>query len=255
MDYKATLNLPRTDFPMRANLLKREPEFLSRWGAGGPSTVRSERPGRAGPDTSSTMARPTRMAQFTSAPHLNKILKDFIIKVKTNGGLRRPPIYRAGIATGFPSKHQVDLKLGSEKDSLPLGEKRRRCRAFAQKFVEIQRQGFERLGVLGDWKNPYLTMDFAFEAAIVRELAKFLQVGSVYQGQKPVHWCPSCRTALAEAEVEYEDHTSPSIFVRFPYLGGGKGLPPESQGSSIAIWTTTPWTLLANLAVAVHPRL
>ena len=251
MDYKATLNLPRTDFPMRANLPKREPEFLSRWELENLyGQIRKARAGR--PRYILHDGPPYANGPIHLGTALNKILKDFIIKVKTMEGYDAP--YLPGWdCHGLPIEHQVDQELGSEKDSLPLGEKRRRCRDFAQKFVEVQRQGFERLGVLGDWKNPYLTMNFAFEAAIVRELAKFLQVGSVYQGQKPVHWCPSCRTALAEAEVEYEDHTSPSIFVRFPYLGGGKGLPPESQGSSIAIWTTTPWTLLANLAVAVHP--
>ncbi len=251
MDYKKTLNLPRTDFPMRANLSKREPEVLSRWELENLyGQIRKARAGR--PRYILHDGPPYANGPIHLGTALNKILKDFVIKVKTMEGYDAP--YLPGWdCHGLPIEHQVDLELGSEKDSLPRGEKRRRCRAFAQKFVEVQRQGFKRLGVLGDWENPYLTMNFAFEAAIVRELAKFLQVGSVYQGQKPVHWCPSCRTALAEAEVEYEDHTSPSIFVRFPYLGGGKGLPPESQGSSIAIWTTTPWTLLANLAVAVHP--
>lgn len=182
---------------------------------------------------------------------LNKMLKDFIVRVKTMEGLDAP--YVPGWdCHGLPIEHQVDLELGKEKNIIAPSEKRQRCRAFAEKYVRIQREEFERLGTYGTWDSPYLTMDHSFEAATVRELGKFLQAGSVYRGLKPVHWCTSDLTALAEAEVEYEDHTSPSIYVAFPYVRGAETL-NLPRNTEVVIWTTTPWTLPANLAVAFHP--
>ena len=145
--------------------------------------------------------------------------------------------------------------LGPKKEGMSQTEIRKLCREYAGKFIDIQREEFKRLGVFGDWDNPYLTMNFAYEAAIVRELGKFVGNGGVYKGKKPVYWCGSCETALAEAEVEYADHESPSVFVRFELPGADTVLPTlAGRNASIVIWTTTPWTLVANLAVALHPE-
>ena len=157
---------------------------------------------------------------------------------------------------GLPIEHQVEKELGERKQEMPLADKRRLCRNYAEKYVEIQRSEFRRLGVLGDWEHPYRTMDFPYEATIVSELGKFAGMGSLYKGLKPVYWCASCQTALAEAEVEYEDHTSPSIYVKFPLVGDSSEILPALAKETVSaiIWTTTPWTLPANLAVAFHPE-
>jgi isoleucyl-tRNA synthetase len=186
---------------------------------------------------------------------LNKILKDIIVKYKSMKGFYSP--YVPGWdCHGLPIELQVDKNLGDRKDKLVILEKRRLCKEYASQFVGIQRDEFIRLGVFGDWQNPYLTMSNTYEATIVREFCKFVESGAVYKGKKPVHWCPSCVTALAEAEVEYANKESPSIFVKFAiddenldrYL-------PQLKGKSVfvIIWTTTPWTLPANLAIAFHP--
>jgi isoleucyl-tRNA synthetase len=156
---------------------------------------------------------------------------------------------------GLPIEHQVLKNLGPKKDGMGQAEIRRLCREYAEKFVGIQREEFKRLGVFGDWENPYLTMTYGYEAAIVRELGKFAATGGVYKGKKPVYWCGSCETALAEAEVEYSDRESPSVSVSFALPGAEKALPSlAGRNVSIVIWTTTPWTLVANLAVALHPE-
>jgi isoleucyl-tRNA synthetase len=193
---------------------------------------------------------------------LNKILKDIIIKSKTMDGFRVPYI-PGWDCHGLPIEHQVSKQLGSKKKDLSPVELRKICREYAQKFVGIQREEFQRLGIFGDWDHPYLTMDHAYEAAIVREFGKFVEKGRVYKGLKPVLWCTVDQTALAEAEVEYENHTSPSIYVKFPFENrpdilanhGGLGIPALSQVEkvSMVIWTTTPWTLPANQAIAIHP--
>ena len=250
-DYKETLNLPRTDFPMKANLPVNEPKRLERWKEMDLyAKVREARRGAKkfilhdGP--------PYANGHIHMGTALNKVLKDFIVRARTMEGLDAP--YVPGWdCHGLPIEHQVDLELGKEKDTIPTSEKRRRCRAFAERFVRIQREEFERLGAYGAWDAPYLTMNHSFEAATVRELEKFFRSGAVYRGLKPVHWCTFDLTALAEAEVEYEDHTSPAVFVEFPYLRGGEiGDVPE--GTAAVIWTTTPWTLPANQAVAFHPE-
>ncbi|MEE8110768.1 MAG: isoleucine--tRNA ligase, partial [bacterium] len=250
-DYKTTLNLPRTDFPMKANLPENEPKRLLRWQELGVyERVREAR--RGAPKFVLHDGPPYANGHIHMGTALNKVLKDFIIRAKSMEGCDAP--YLPGWdCHGLPIEHQVDRDLGKEKDTIAPAEKRRRCRAFAENFVHIQREEFKRLGAYGAWDTPYLTMNFAFEAATVRELAKFFRSGSVYRGLKPVQWCTYDLTALAEAEVEYEDHTSPSIFVEFPYLRGGElnDLPEET---SAVIWTTTPWTLPANLAVAFHPE-
>jgi isoleucyl-tRNA synthetase len=185
---------------------------------------------------------------------LNKILKDMISRSRQMAGY--DSVYVPGWdCHGLPIEHQVEKELGSRKLEMSQLELRRQCRAYAEKFVDIQRQEFKRLGVVGDWSRPYLTMAFDYEATIARELGKFITQGSVYKSKKPIHWCLSCRTALAEAEVEYEDRRSPSVYVKFPLISDLSGKIPALAGRRVAvlIWTTTPWTIPANLAIALHP--
>ncbi len=185
---------------------------------------------------------------------LNKTLKDIIVKYKSMQGFLSP--YVPGWdCHGLPIEHQVLKNLGPKKDTMSQAEIRKQCRAYADKFISIQREEFKRLGVLGHWEQPYLTMNYPYEAAIVRELGKFVGAGGVYKGKKPVYWCGHDETALAEAEVEYADHESPSVFVRFDFPEAATALPNlQGKKTSIVIWTTTPWTLLANLAIALHPE-
>ena len=252
MDYKDTLNLPVTDFPMKANLAAKELEILQKWSETGLyGKIRGARAGAErfilhdGP--------PYANGNIHSGHALNKILKDIIVKVKTMSGYDAP--YVPGWdCHGLPIEHQVDKLLGKAKRDMTPVQIREKCREYAEKYVGIQREEFVRLGVLGDWDNPYLTMSRDYEVGTVKEFAKFVANGGLYRGFKPVHWCPSCRTALAEAEVEYADKTSPSVFVKFKLDGEATtklGLPADS--TSVVIWTTTPWTLPANLGVSVHP--
>ena len=253
-DYKDTLNLPRTDFPMKANLTKREPEILKRWeemgvykrmlekNSGGPVFVLHDGP-------------PYANGHIHMGTALNKVLKDIIIKSKNMMGYYTP--YVPGWdCHGLPIEYQVEKEMGKKKDQLDVVEVRRRCRAFAEKFINIQREEFKRLGVFGEWENPYITMDYLYEGDIVREFGKFVEGGYVYIGNKPVYWCPSCETALAEAEVEYGDRTSPSIYVEFPFRDDPGERIEELKGKRcyVVIWTTTPWTIPANLAVCLHPE-
>jgi isoleucyl-tRNA synthetase len=251
-DFKSTLNLPRTDFPMRANLAQREPELVARWqatrlherllaaNAGRPRFVLHDGP-------------PYANGNIHLGHTLNKVLKDVIVKHRAMAGFESP--YVPGWdCHGLPIEHEVERSLGrAKKDAMPKAEVRRRCREYAARFVDVQRSEFQRLGILGDWEHPYLTMDPAYEADEVRVLGKCMAAGLVYRGKKPVHWCASCVTALAEAEVEYADVTSPSVYVAYPFIAP---LPPALaglDGVAAAAWTTTPWTLPASLAVAVHP--
>ncbi len=265
MDYKSTLNLPKTDFPMKANLPQREPERLAWWA----QERLYEKLQDAGPAKSKGLyllhdGPPYANGKIHIGHALNKILKDIIVKSKTMEGYWAP--YVPGWdCHGLPIEHQVTKQLGEKKKSLSAVELRHLCRDYAKKFYQIQREEFQRLGVLGDWQNPYLTMDKDYEADIILEFGKFVEKGGVYKGLKPVLWCTADQTALAEAEVEYEDHTSPSIFVKFPFVPSAKELAsPEvfnlpgladAVQVSIVIWTTTPWTLPANQAVAIHPEL
>ena len=259
MDYKSTLNLPRTDFPMKANLPQREPEMLAWWeqqklydhiqvvGKGRPRYVLHDGP-------------PYANGRIHIGHALNKILKDIIVKSKTMAGFHAP--YVPGWdCHGLPIEHQVMKELGEKKKNLNVSEIRKLCRAYAEKYVDVQRDEFKRLGVLGEWEHPYLTMTPAYEATIVREFGKFVERGGVYKGLKPVLWCTQDQTALAEAEVEYDDHTSPSIYVKFPVVTSpsvlanvfpGVSLSERMKSVSVAIWTTTPWTLPANQAVCLH---
>jgi len=256
MDYKATLNLPKTDFPMKANLAQAEPKMLAWWDQIGIykrlREVAADRPLwllHDGP--------PYANGNIHMGHVLNKVLKDVVVKSRAMLGFNTP--YVPGWdCHGLPIEHQVDKELGL--DSAPVDvrqamdpvEKRRRCREFATRFIDIQRQEFKRLGVFGDWDNPYLTMAPAYEAVIAREFGRFVGRGLVYKGLKPVHWCMHCKTALAQAEVEYEEQRTTSVYVKFPLVAP---LPdaPQAPKPSLVIWTTTPWTLPANLAIAVHP--
>ncbi|MDH4087468.1 MAG: isoleucine--tRNA ligase [Nitrospira sp.] len=259
MDYKATLNLPKTDFPMKANLPQREPDMLAWWeqqklydqiqakGQGRPRYVLHDGP-------------PYANGRIHIGHALNKVLKDIIVKSKTMAGFQAP--YVPGWdCHGLPIEHQVMKELGDKKKDLDVVAIRRLCRDYAERFVKTQREEFKRLGVLGEWDQPYLTMTPGYEATIIREFGKFVERGGVYKGLKPVLWCTQDQTALAEAEVEYEDHTSPSIYVKFPIVTSpsvlnrtfpGVSFPEGMKLASVVIWTTTPWTLPANQAVCLH---
>jgi isoleucyl-tRNA synthetase len=253
MEYKDTLNLPRTDFPMRAGLAQREPETLERWRAAGLYERMLEQR-RDAPLFLLHDGPPYANGNIHLGHALNKVLKDIILKYRHLAGCRAP--YRPGWdCHGLPIELEVEKKLGrDEKARLGVAEVRRRCADYARRFVDIQRAEFIRLGVLGEWGRPYLTMDFSYEAAEARELARVIESGALYRGRKPVHWCASCRTALAEAEVDYADHRSTSVFVAFDVSDSAGPLAAYSATRPrIAIWTTTPWTLPANLAIAVHP--
>jgi isoleucyl-tRNA synthetase len=254
MDYKTTLNLPQTDFPMKANLTEREPQLLREWEEMALyETLREIRKGR--PRWVLHDGPPYANGHIHMGHALNKILKDMIVKSRSMFGYDAP--YVPGWdCHGLPIEHQVDRELGPKAREVPIPEKRKLCRAYAQKFIDIQREEFKRLGGLGNWGDPYRTMAFRYEADILRELGKFVGTGGVYRGLKPVHWCTSCLTALAEAEVEYEDDRSPSVYVAFPLTSDPTRLDPALAGRavSVAIWTTTPWTLPANLAIVVHPE-
>ena len=253
MDYKDTLNLPKTSFPMKANLPQREPVLLQKWEEDRIyqklREIAKDRPKYILHD-----GPPYANGHIHIGTALNKILKDFIVKSKNMAGFNGE--YVPGWdCHGLPIEHQVDKELGSKKASYSISEKRKLCREFASNFLDIQRREFKRLGVMGEWDNPYLTMSFDYEATIAREFGRFVGKGSVYRGKKPVYWCASCETALAEAEVEYEDHTSPSITVKFAALSDfGKAFPAlQGKNVFVLIWTTTPWTIPANLAIAFHP--
>lgn len=252
MDYRETLNLPRTDFPMKAELVRKEPQILKKWDEEGLYLkILQKREGNNpfvlhdGP--------PYANGHIHLGTALNKILKDIIVKVKNMSGFKA--VFLPGWdCHGLPIELEVEKRLGKEKEKLSKAEIRGLCRKYAEQFVNVQREEFKRLGVFGLWESPYLTMDPRYQATIVREFANFVQKGYVYRGKKPVYWCPSCKTALAEAEVEYAPHESPSIYVKFP-LKDPKGIwEDEGKKVSMVIWTTTPWTLPANLAVAVHPE-
>ncbi len=254
VDYKNTLNLPRTDFPMKANLNQKEPEILERWEQTKLfDKIRKHSHGKSkfilhdGP--------PYANGHIHIGHCLNKILKDVIVKSKTMSEL--DSYYVPGWdCHGLPIEYQVTKDLGAKKETLSKFEIRRLCRQYAEKFVGIQREEFKRIGVFGDWENPYLTMNFVYEATIARELGKFMENEGLYRGKKPVYWCYSCQTALAEAEVEYEDKVSPSVYVKFPLVSKklfDKFSSLSGKDVFALIWTTTPWTLPANLALAFHP--
>jgi isoleucyl-tRNA synthetase len=249
LDYSKTVNLPKTDFPMRAQLPQREPEQLRFWekinlyrlvqekNAGKPKFILHDGPPYANGD-------------IHLGTSLNKVLKDFIVKFYSMAGYDAP--FVPGWDThGLPIEQQAIKHLGLDRRAIGPVEFRRYCRDYALKFVEIQREQFKRLGVRGDWSRPYLTLDPEFEAVQIEVFAEMVKKGFIYRGRKPVYWCTHCQTALADAEVEYESEVSPSIYVKFP-VNDGQGVIPEEK-AFVVIWTTTPWTLPANQAIAVHP--
>jgi isoleucyl-tRNA synthetase len=256
-DWKDTLNLPRTDFPMKANLPATEPVSLKRWDDMGLyGRIRERRAGA--PKFVLHDGPPYANGQIHLGTALNKILKDFVVKSKTMAGYDSP--YVPGYdCHGLPIELKVDRELGAKKRDMSVADFRRACRAYAERFIGVMTNEFKRLGIFGEWNDPYLTMNFRYQAAIARALGRFVEQGLVYKGKKPVHWCTHCRTALAEAEVEYESHTSPSIYVEFPVAresaGELAGRVPALAGRqvSVLIWTTTPWTIPSNLAIAFHP--
>ncbi len=258
IDYKSTLNLPHTDFPMKANLANREPERLKGWKAN--DVYQTIRQARAGNKTFILHDGPPYANGHLHAGHaLNKILKDIVVKSKTMSGFDAP--YRPGWdCHGLPIELNVEKKIGKAGAKVDANTFREHCRAYAASQIDIQRDEFERLGVLGEWRTPYITMDYHYEANVVRALGQILEGGHLQQGFKPVHWCLDCQSALAEAEVEYDDKRSPSIDVAFEVkntqaLFNAFAVTLEKKPASISIWTTTPWTLPANEAVSVHPEL
>src|SRR5687768_6314676 len=258
-DWKETLNLPRTDFPMKANLQTAEPQALARWEEMGLyQKIREARAGR--PKFVLHDGPPYANGQIHLGTALNKILKDFVVKSRTMAGFDSP--YVPGYdCHGLPIELKVDREVGKKKRDMSVADFRRACRAYAERFIGVMTDEFKRLGIFGDWDHPYLTMNFRYQATIVRALGRFVEQGLVYKGKKPVHWCIHCRTALAEAEVEYEDHASPSIYVEFPLADESAGelasRVPALAGRSVSvlIWTTTPWTIPSNMAIAFHPDL
>src|SRR2546425_8877208 len=250
MEYRETLNLPRTEFPMRANLAQREPEILRRWvemrlyeklleaNAGGQRFVLHDGP-------------PYANGHIHIGHTLNKVLKDVVVKHRAMSG-RFAPYVPGWDCHGLPIELEVEREARGKGGRSKL-EIRERCRAYAERYVAVQRAEFERLGILGDWEHPYLTMDPSYEAEEIRVLGRCLALGLLYRGKKPVHWCPSCATALAEAEVEYADVASPSVYVAYPFVAPLPAPLAGLRAPAAAIWTTTPWTLPASLAVAVHP--
>lgn len=257
-EYKASLNLPDTPFPMRGNLANREPNMIKQWEADDVyGQIRQARQGRNkfilhdGP--------PYANGPIHIGHAVNKILKDVIVKSQTLSGFDAP--YVPGWdCHGLPIELQVEKKYGKPGQKLTDAEFRQKCREYAQTQIEGQREDFKRLGILGDWDNPYLTMNFHQEASIVRALGKIMENGHLVQGVKPVHWCTDCGSALAEAEVEYKDKTSPSIDVRFAVtdvaaFAKAFGASDVQGPVSVVIWTTTPWTLPANMAVSLAAQL
>jgi isoleucyl-tRNA synthetase len=249
-DYKDTLNLPQTEFPMKANLAQREPEMLKHW-----ETIKIYQQIRAARTGKNKFILHDGPPYANGNIHLghavNKILKDIIIKAKTLDDLDAP--YVPGWdCHGLPIELNIEKKFGKSGEKLSHVEFRQKCREYALEQIDIQRNEFKRLGVLGDWENPYLTLDAKYEADIVRALGKIIENGHVVQNYKPVHWCIDCRSALAEAEVEYQNKTSPAVDVRFKVINAESF--PGNGNLSIPIWTTTPWTLPANQAVALNPE-
>ncbi len=254
MDYRETLNLPQTQFNMKANLAQKEPQLLKRWEKEG-LYQQIQEAGREKPLFVLHDGPPYANGHIHLGTAFNKILKDIILKSRRLAGFQAPYI-PGWDCHGLPIEHNVDKDLGDKKKTIPKLSKRGACRKYAEKWIKTQKAEFKRLGVLGDWDSPYLTMNYEYEAVIAREFNRFLLAGSVVRNKKPVFWCSTCTTALAEAEVEYYDHTSPSIFVKFPVADDLSDIDPAlGNGApvSVLIWTTTPWTLPANLAVAFHP--
>jgi isoleucyl-tRNA synthetase len=259
MDLKTTLNLPKTDFPMKANLPTEEPRRLERWRQSDLyGQLRADR--ATAPVFALHDGPPYANGHIHIGHVVNKVLKDLLVRSRSMTG-HNAPYVPGWDCHGLPIELKVDKDLGSKKREMTPVSFRRACRAYAEKYVAVQKLEFERLGIMGEWDKPYLTMAPEYQAQIVRELAGFVEKGLVYKAKKAVHWCITDRTALAEAEVEYdENHVSPSIDVRFPLREDAQAAlvakHPALKGKKVAavIWTTTPWTLPANLALAFNPE-
>ncbi|MCM8762319.1 MAG: class I tRNA ligase family protein [Candidatus Omnitrophica bacterium] len=245
MDYSKTVYLPKTSFPMKGNLNEREPVFLNLWEQRqiyrkiqDKNKERQAYILHDGP--------PYANGHIHLGTALNKILKDVVVKYRSLKGFYSPYI-PGWDCHGMPIEHQVFLEIKKHKSEVDVIAFRKRTAAYAMKFVEIQKEEFRRLGVLGDWDNPYLTLSPDYEATIIRAFGELALNGYIYQGYKPIYWCISCETALAEAEIEYNDKKSPAIYVKFPVV--------DMDNTHLLIWTTTPWTLPSNTGIAVHPEL
>ena len=246
---KETLNLPKTDFPMRANAVEREPLRMAHWQK---KSIYEKMQEKNAKNKSFILhdGPPFTNGDVHVGTALNKTLKDVIIRYKNSCGFRTPYI-PGWDCHGLPIEHKVSKSLQKEKKEFDVLSLRQACQEFSKSFIETQRTQFQRLGVLADWEQEYKTMDGSYEAAIIRTFAEFVKKDLVYRSKKPVYWSIPCRTALAEAEIEYKDHISPSIYVPFRLKNKVDG---DANESYLVIWTTTPWTLPANLAIAVHPR-
>ena len=254
MDYKKTLNLPTTQFPMKADLLRKEPEIQQKWEKENLyEQIRKVRIGREKYILHDGPPYPT--GELHIGTGLNKILKDFIVRFYTMKDFDAP--YVPGWdCHGLPIEHRVMQEVGEEVKHLTKQEIRKRCKKYAEKFVKLQKAQFKALGIIGDWEHPYLTFDPKYEAGIIEVFGKLVEKGYIYRSLKPIHWCTKCQTALAEAELEYGNETSTSIYVNFKLVDkiGSLFKDSSSDNFNIMIWTTTPWTLPANLAIAVHPE-
>jgi isoleucyl-tRNA synthetase len=255
MDYKETLNLPQTEFGMKANLAQKEPQILKFWeeiglykktlakNKGNQSYILHDGPPYANGD-------------IHVGHTFNKVLKDLIVKYQSMNG-KYAPYVPGWDCHGQPIEHNVEKSLKGDKKLADRNEVRKLSREYALRFVNRQRDEFKRLGVMGDWENPYLTLNHSYEASIVRVFGALYEKGLIYKGRKPIHWCYRCKTALAEAEIEYENEKSPSIYIKFPIVDGQKLAHLEDVSlamTNLLVWTTTPWTLPANVAVAVDPN-
>src|SRR6202521_2455783 len=252
-ELKATINLPKTAFPMKANLPQNEPKILERWEQmriydrirqarqGSPLYVLHDGP-------------PYANGPIHLGTALNKCLKDFVVKSKTMAGFDAPyvPVWDCH---GLPIEIKVDQMLGGKKLQMAAVDVRSECRKYAERFLDLQRSQFKRIGVFGRFDQPYSTMTPQYEGAVLGILYRFLENDFVYKGLRPVYWCLYDETALAEAEVEYENHTSPTVWVKYPFAGDPASLDTALKGKKVftIIWTTTPWTLPASMAVAFHP--
>jgi isoleucyl-tRNA synthetase len=256
-DYKATLNLPQTDFPMKGNLGQLEPKLLAFWDEA--KVFDQMLAQREGAELFVLHDGPPYANGHLHAGHaLNKILKDLVVKYRHLSG-KRTDFVPGWDCHGLPIEQAVEKRLREkkiDKRTLSRDEFLQKCREYALEFIDVQRSEFKRMGVLGRWSEPYQTLDFSYEAQEIRELASFAEAGVLYRKKKPVYWCITDQTALAEAEVEYDDHASPSVYVAFPAIGDLSTRWSALAGKQVAfaIWTTTPWTLPANLAISVHPR-
>ncbi len=253
-DYKKTLNLPKTSYPMKADLVHKEPETLKFWDTNNIYEAMQNASGSKGTYTFHD-GPPYANGNIHLGTALNKILKDIVVKSKNLSGYKCSFI-PGWDCHGLPIERNVEKELGEKKDIMPQASIRKACRKYAQKYLDIQRKEFKRLGVQANWEHPYMSMDPAYESVTAGELAKFAENGNLSRAKKPIYWCNSCQTALAEAEVEYADHSSPSVYVRFNLSDERlktifeKAIPEKAY---VVIWTTTPWTLPDNLAVCLHP--